>query len=308
MIATILSVIASSVIAFFIAKWQMKKNKIVHFSINSYDIGKGLSNEFPEFRLHYNGDTLSDNVMVLKGGFMNVGRNDINALNGIDDIKLILPERCTVKAVKVLSATDGLTVNITFNNNVINFGISEILKSDEYFKYIIIVEISEEIKNLYDRISFNHRILNTDKIKNVYIKETEESKKSKFFKMVFIPMMIITILFSILSLMFSLNQNLEYKIIQKNTNEEVQLKIDTQSKLYIYNGIYIPFIDDNEISLEELNNNYSIFPVIAFNWNKVIPISVEILILIIYIVIFYYMVWGKNRHIINIIKTNENKS
>lgn len=308
MIATILSVIASSAIAFLIAKWQMKKNKIVHFSINSYDIGKGLSNEFPEFRLHYNNDMLSDNVMVLKGGFMNVGRNDINALNGIDDIKLILPERCTVKAVKVLSATDGLTVNITFENNVINFGISEILKSDEYFKYIVIVEIGEEIKNLYDRIKFNHRILNTDKIKNVYIKETEESKKSKIFKMVFIPMMIITILFSILSLMYSLNQNLEYKIIQKTTNKEVQLKIDTQSKLYIYNGIYIPFIDDNEISLEELNNNYSISPVIAFDWNKVIYISVEILFLILYIVIFYYMFWGKNRHIINVIKINENKS
>lgn len=308
MIATILSVIASSAIAFLIAKWQMKKNKIVHFSINSYDIGKGLSNEFPEFRLHYNNDMLSDNVMVLKGGFMNVGRNDINALNGIDDIKLILPERCTVKAVKVLSATDGLTVNITFENNVINFGISEILKSDEYFKYIVIVEIGEEIKNLYDRIKFNHRILNTDKIKNVCIKETEESKKSKIFKMVFIPMMIITILFSILSLMYSLNQNLEYKIIQKTTNKEVQLKIDTQSKLYIYNGIYIPFIDDNEISLEELNNNYSISPVIAFDWNKVIYISVEILFLILYIVIFYYMFWGKNRHIINVIKINENKS
>lgn len=308
MVATILSVIASSIIAFFIAKWQMKKNKIVHFSINSYDIGKGLSNEFPEFRLNYNDDTLSDNVMVLKGGFMNIGRNDINALNEIDDIKLILPERCSVKAVKILSATEDLKVNITFNNNVINLGICEILKSDEYFKYIVIVEIGEEIKNLYDRIKFNHRILNTDKIRNVYIKETEESKKSKIFKMVFIPMMIITILFSILSLMFSLNQNLEYKIIQKTTNKEVQLKIDTQSKLYIYNGIYIPFIDDKEISLEELNNNYSISPVIAYDWNKLISISVEILFLILYIVIFYYMFWGKNRHIINVIKINENKS
>ena len=47
---TILSIIVSSIIAFFIAKWQMKKNKIVHFSVNSYDIGKGLSNEFPDFQ------------------------------------------------------------------------------------------------------------------------------------------------------------------------------------------------------------------------------------------------------------------
>ena len=77
---TILSIIVSSIITFFIAKWQMKKNKIVHFSVNSYDIGKGLSNEFPDFQLHYGGEDLTDNVMVLKGGFMNTGRNDIDAM------------------------------------------------------------------------------------------------------------------------------------------------------------------------------------------------------------------------------------
>lgn len=87
MVTTIISIILSAIIAFFIAKWQMKKNKIVHFSINSYDIGKGLSNEFPEFQLHYDGENLSNNVMVLKGGFMNVGRNDIDALKGDADIK-----------------------------------------------------------------------------------------------------------------------------------------------------------------------------------------------------------------------------
>ena len=38
------------------------------------------------------------------------------------------------------------------------------------------------------------------------------------------------------------------------------------------------------------------------------PRIVEILFLILYIVIFYYMFWGKNRHIINVIKINENKS
>ena len=50
MITAIISIIAGAIISYFIAKWQMKKNKIVHFSINSYDIGKGLSDEFPEFK------------------------------------------------------------------------------------------------------------------------------------------------------------------------------------------------------------------------------------------------------------------
>ena len=76
MVGIIISVISTAIISIAIANWQMKKNKVVHFYVNSYDIGKGLSNEFPDFQLHYGGKQLVDNVKVLKGGFMNIGRND----------------------------------------------------------------------------------------------------------------------------------------------------------------------------------------------------------------------------------------
>ena len=82
-IFSLLGIIAS----YIFAKWQMTKNKIVHFSINSYDIGKGLSDEFPDFKLLFGEDVLVDNVMVLKGGFMNTGKNDINSFKGENDIK-----------------------------------------------------------------------------------------------------------------------------------------------------------------------------------------------------------------------------
>ena len=102
MLTTIIFFVLGLIASYYIARWQMKKNRIVHFSINSYDIGKGLINEFPEFQLHYDGKVLANNVMVLKGGFMNTGRNDIDALKGDSDLKLILPEECAVKTVKVL--------------------------------------------------------------------------------------------------------------------------------------------------------------------------------------------------------------
>ena len=127
MLLTIILFIIGLIASYYIAKWQMKKNKIVHFSINSYDIGKGLSDEFPDFKLHFGNEVLADNVMVLKGGFMNVGRNDITGLKGENDIKLILPDECKVKAFTKSPSTEDLKVSVNKDNekdNILNFGIS----------------------------------------------------------------------------------------------------------------------------------------------------------------------------------------
>ena len=140
MLLTIALFIVGLIASYYIAKWQMRKNKIVHFSINSYDIGKGLSDDFPAFKLNYDGENLSSDVIVLKGGFMNCGRNDIAGLNGERDIKIVFPEECKVKAVIVSPSEDELLVSAKIDNdkeNILNLGISDIFKSDEYFKLLV---------------------------------------------------------------------------------------------------------------------------------------------------------------------------
>ena len=72
MLGIVISVVAGAIIAFLIAKWQMRRNKIIHYTLNSYDIGKGLSDEFPEFELHYNNRKIEGNLRVL---------NRVNASN-----------------------------------------------------------------------------------------------------------------------------------------------------------------------------------------------------------------------------------
>ena len=145
-IATIISIIASGVIAYLIARWQMKKNQIDHYFINSYDIGKGLTDDFPDFALHYGYEVLSNNVMVLQGGFMNTGRNDIGERDKKTEIKLVLPEGCAVKAVKVSPSVNGLKVCIEDSqrieekkrNDELCFEIDGVMKSKEWFNYIAI--------------------------------------------------------------------------------------------------------------------------------------------------------------------------
>ena len=306
MLVTIISIVATAIISIFIAKWQMKKNKIVHFTINSYDIGKGLSDEFPEFKLHFGDEVLADNVMVLKGGFMNVGRNDVTGLKGENDIKLILPDGCKVKAVTISPSTDDLKVDANKDNNkenILNFGIAEILKTDEYFKYMVIVEASNDVKSLHSMLKFSHRLSNTDKIKNTYIGLQRNMFRKRFYKMM-ISFMVLMTLFVIT---FFSYQNLRYNIYKKVNNQEVKIHIDPYSNLYVNEGLSIPFISGNKISLDELKNEYKIVPITEFRLSSIESVMAIFLLLLslVYILLAYYIAWGRNGHIVNVLKENE---
>lgn len=309
MVTTVISIAISAIITFFIAKWQMKKNKIVHFSINSYDIGKGLSNEFPEFQLHYGGEELADNVMVLKGGFINTGRNDINALKGDADIKLILPDECKIKAFTISSSTEDLIVSVNKDNekeNILNFGVSEIFKTDEFFKYTAIVETPKEIETLHSGLKFRHRISNTDKIKNTYIGPQKSQFVKRPYKIMMISSVIIAILMMLLNIDLIFCHNIRYEIYKKTNNQEVEIRIDSNSNLYVNEGLAIPFILGTKISLDEFEKEYKIVPMTEYRLNSSENVVAFFsLVLSVCILSIYYIVWWKNGHIMNVLKENE---
>lgn len=306
MVTAIISIIVGAIISYFIAKWQMKKNKIVHFSINSYDIGKGLSDEFPDFKLHFGDEMLADNVMVFKGGFMNIGRNDIDSLKGSNDIKMILPEECKIKAITVSPSTEGLFVTATKDDekdNILHFGISEIFKNDEYFRYTAILETSKEMKSLHSVLKFSHRLSNTEKIRNTYIGLHSNRFRKKFYKLAISFMVLMMVL---MAFVFSY-QRLRYNIYKKANNQEVKIHIDPYSNLYVNEGLAIPFISGNKISSDELEKEYKIVPVTEFRLSssESVMAILGLLLSLLYILLAYYMVWGRNGHIMNVLNENE---
>lgn len=304
MLLTIILFIIGLIASYFIARWQMKKNKIVHFLINSYDIGKGLSDDFPAFKLHFGDEVLADNVMVLKGGFMNIGRNDITGLKGENDMKLILPNECKVKAIMIQPSTDGLEVNAYKDNekeNILKFGISEVFKTDEFFRYTAIVETSEEIDD--NKIRFQHRIINTDNIENISIGNgTKPLRKKRFIYSVAYIVFLCVLQFTI-----SLYPGVEYEIYEKGTNKEVSVRIDPSSNIHVSDGINLPFISSSVISCKEFKNNYKIETNTEFKWfNAITFVSlIEILLLVSILFWLYYIGWGKYSHITNVIAKNE---
>ncbi len=181
----IITMVVTIIISVPLALWQIKKNSIVHYSINSYDIGKGLSDEFPEFLLTYKGDALSNDVIVFKGCFMNRGRNDINTFKGTSDIKLIFPKDCILKAVTVSPSVEEMKVKATideFEGNIINFGIADFMGSGEFFKYTAIMEVEKYIKEIQNSISFYIRINDVKrKIHNKTIGPIALASRYRFF-------------------------------------------------------------------------------------------------------------------------------
>lgn len=269
---------------YIFTKWQMKKNEIVHFYTNAYEIGKGLSDEFPDFKLHFGDDVLSGSVMVLKGGFMNTGRNDINGLKGQNDIKLILPNECKIKAFTISPSTEDLVVSAIKDNekeNILKFGISELFKTDEYFKYTVIIETSKEIESLHSELKFHHRISNTDKIKNVYNRLQSNSRNSNFGAILFITLFMIFLGIS------STYRELPYKIYQKSSGKEVNMYIDLNSKIYVNEGIPIPYVSGTVISSDELEKDYKIVPITNFKWGRIMIIRAISFFLFILIISFF---------------------
>lgn len=183
----IISVLAGGLITWFFSwfffRRQNGKFRIAHFLTDAYDIGKGLTDVFPDFELTYKRETMSKIVYVLKGGFMNVGHGDIVGLEGKDDIKMILPEGCNVRDIDIIPSDEKLIVNETHEGNLIKFGIEKFFATDEFFNYVAIVESDKEIESWVEKgvLKFNNRILKTKKeITNCRIYLADNTKKLMF--------------------------------------------------------------------------------------------------------------------------------
>ena len=102
-------------------------------------------------------------------------------------------------------------------------------------------------------------------------------------------------------------QRLRYNIYKKANNQEVKIHIDPYSNLYVNEGLAIPFISENKISSDELEKEYKIVPVTEFRLSssESVMAILGLLLSLLYILLAYYMVWGRNGHIMNVLNENE---
>lgn len=311
-ISIIISVLATFLVTWYFTKKQMKKNEISHFSINSYNVGKGLHDEFEKFQISYDKEIIENEVQVIKGGFVNIG-NDITNLTGDSDIRMTLPKECTIKEINVkpVSTDNELLVNARIDKehpNLIHFGINKDFMTDEAFKYTAIIESKSEIKELDKKISFNHRIPNTSNIKDVYIGQQEQRFATKWFSVIF-AMIFLFFCFMAFTLLFQ--QKVQYIITEKDTNKEVYVYITPKSQLYVSDNDFFPFLSSKSLTKEELISDYVASPINEFSWkstdsiNAIATVFMCLLMIIAYSISFSQIT--KENRIIRALRKYEQK-
>lgn len=307
----------------YYAKKQMKKPEITHFSINSYNVGKGLHDDFDELNLTYNGEELQNEIQVLNGAIVNTGKKDITGLKNESDIRIILPSGCILKKLKIKKSSRDLEVRQHENNDVqneINFDIDEKMMCGEGFEYTALIETTEEIRNLHRKINFKHRIPNTSEISNEYIgQQTQKGSpsESKFFplrmndKTMGFTSLGATVVFGILSLslLFFSAHKVEYSVIDKATGKEYSLFMSQQSQLYISDNELVPFWDNEKITKAELDERYNISIKTNCSWETVNSLAGYLVAFLAFIyfvgTILFFSSWNKKKRIYHLLKQYE---
>lgn len=297
--AIIISIITTAGISYIFFRWQNKKNSIVHFTLNTYDIGSGLSKEFPEFKLTYDNSELFNSVRVLSGGFMNNGKKDIP---DNPSFELIMPEKCKVRALKIAPSDRGMTIGHNLDEeNVVRFLVNGIFKSDEYINYKMIVETPDNIGDLDDELKFNHRIVNTEKIKNIFVGSIREKNKWKRRKIWLMIGYIVVIVF--LNCWASINPRMSIKVYDNSSNEKVDIHVSPNSNLYEGNVLW-----GKNIPIEEFEKNYRFSPITTFNeYMPQVYIWGGITIIIILLFMVTLIDFSGKGHVINVLSKNKKR-
>lgn len=310
MLLTIILFIVGLIAAYFIAKWQMKKNKIVHYTINNYDIGKRLRNDFPEVEMHYSGDVLANNVKVLKGGFMNTGNNDIEETK----FSLVLPQGCIIKTLKVIPSKEDLIVKEIIDpdrKNTVQFVVEGVFIKDEYFEYAAIVETPDGIEDFSEKLSFQHRIKNTEKIKNTFIGEYQKEIKKKKIDIDKIGSVLMPIIFGFMMMVVLFSavfcRPMQHKIFQKDSDKEVKVYITPKSTIIVADPNRIPNPFGESITLDDFDQHYRVELINTFKWSfgDVFLIIVISLGLIAVISLSLIVSIDKNNHIIKVLEKSK---
>lgn len=293
-ISVILSVVAI-VVTIILSRRQMKRNTVIHFRIDEYDIGKGLSDEFPDFKLTYSGNKLTTNVKAIKGGLMNKGKNDIDT-NSI--FELIFPDDCTVRDFNLKLSNDNIKVIKEIceeKPNIVKLTIQEgIFRTDTYFEYTAIVETPRQEK-LGNKIKFENNVLNTD-IKNIFVGSVLDYKDTELFSIRFVN--ITLVITSLICSWLFLNQPVQVEVLNKSTNETVKIVEAPNNQLY--EGT---ILSGKKISNEDLSINYHFVPKVI---NRTYKFWIVLIVLIAgFIIINFIDFSGGKRYVIKVLEAAE---
>ena len=183
----IIGVLGTLILGYLGINYTLKyrsKIKLNYFENDCFSLFQTVVKNFNTIEIKYNKEAINQNLILLKGTFLNSGNIDLDKSNVHVPLSLHIPDNFKVLEAKVIDASNDLIVTNTITSNSITF-IWDLLKKEEYFTFDVLIEhmgelnstgkeiIKEELnlesnryieRELSNNITFKHRITNLSKI------------------------------------------------------------------------------------------------------------------------------------------------
>jgi len=263
------------------------------------DIVRNIKN----LSISYKDENISNNIVLLKGHIINSGTKDITPGMIGQDLVAELPEDYKWVEVKIINCSPNLKAESIIESNTSLKFVIGLFRCNEFCSFEALAEVpiankenKKQNKNISDRISWSHRIADTNKIKKQNITTTNESKKLRMFFLGYSFFMVIFSLGMFIMMNFVSDEKIRYHlnyIIMNEENKSVEVRILPQNNQYILiKGVRNEF---NEImKLDDFIDKYKPIPKIRmkkiamyFNGFMLVMAALFFLVMFIQVKIYY---------------------
>lgn len=216
--------------------------KISYVKLAVVNLLNDIANNFKDIKLLHDNHPIKNNLVYLKGAFINNGDIDIKTNIGENSITLSLPTDYKWVDFTITSHSDDLDCKISQmpeNKKKISF---DIFKKDEFIIFEGLIDAPQKIESdSFDSIvKFNHRIENTSKINVETILDAKSLKSKSFMRKMLGGYIILGLLLCVLEFMMHDGSPLRYHNFMENMETDYSASITPQ----------------NEIVLKETSNNF----------------------------------------------------
>ena len=271
----IIGVIATIVFGFLsfdLFKRKKYPGKITYVKLSLIDLLNNVANNFNEIKLLHDDSPIKKNIIYFKGALLNNGDIDINSKLTEKDISVHLPENCKWLDIKATESSDGLTANIDTEHNEVATFKFDLFRKSEYVQFEGLIEASDEeirAETIESDLTFKHRIENTGKIETKKLLSKKEIKKKKNTAIIYSIGLFIFIVAISLTMILNVFGTREEKVyFTKNEAPKGELyKVSINNDVIELNPI-IGDGEDQTISINEFNDNYSASPRKLTFWQK----------------------------------------
>ena len=164
--------IALAIIGIWVTIRRKYPGKITFFKEECIGLFDSIVRNFPELLVSYQNSPISENIVLLKGSFLNAGSKDISPDMVEEKLTVVLPEGFKWLQGKIISSSPEVRASILIsgdNKLIFNMGL---FRCKEYIRFEALAEVpfrqegneSSPAKRLLSAIKIIHRICDTQKI------------------------------------------------------------------------------------------------------------------------------------------------